>query len=78
MIIPSAQWADDAGVTPIAVGDARELVTLFSRLTGEMTSTAVGGTAWRNDNVEIKYILREVARPVDTGAVSLLQVTLPS
>lgn len=65
-------------ITPIAVGDGRELVTKFERASGELASTNVGGSAWRNDNVEIRYILRANYVAVDTGAMKLLKVTLPA
>lgn len=77
--VPSAQWAntDTNTKTRIAVGDLAELVTFFRRAAGEMTSTNIGGSAWRNDNVEIKYIMRCNPVAVDTAAVKLLSVTLP-
>lgn len=64
--------------TPILVGDGNDLLTLFKRMTGEMSTTNIGGTAWRNDNTEIKYIMRQVAKEVDSGAMKLLKVTLPT
>jgi len=64
-------------ITPIAVGDGRELATMFQRVAGELSSTNIGGTAWRNDNVEIKYIKRCHVVSVDTAAMKLLKVTLP-
>jgi len=64
-------------ITPILVGDGTELATMFQRAAGEMSTTNIGGTAWRNDNTEIKYVLREVAKQVDSGAMKLLKVTLP-
>lgn len=63
--------------TPIAVGDGRELVTKFAREAGELAMTDVGGTAWRNDNIEVRYIMRCHDVVVDTGAMKLLKVTLP-
>lgn len=64
--------------TPILVGDGNEIVTLFRRMAGEMSTTNIGGTAWRNDNTEIKYIMRCDAEQVDAAAMKLLKVTLPS
>ncbi len=64
-------------ITPILVGDGRELVTMFKRMAGEMSTTNIGGTAWRNDNTEIKYVMRCNAKAVDTAAMKLLKVTLP-
>ena len=65
-------------ITPIAVGDGRELATMFQRVAGELSSTNIGGTAWRNDNVEIKYIKRCHVVSVDTAAMKYLKVTLPA
>ena len=65
-------------LTPIAVGDGRELATMFQRVAGELSSTNIGGTAWRNDNVEIKYIKRCHVVEVDTAAMKYLKVTLPA
>ena len=65
-------------ITPILVGDGNDLLTLFKRMAGEMSTTNIGGEAWRNDNTEIKYVLRQVAKQVDSGAMKLLKVTLPS
>lgn len=65
-------------ITPILVGDGNDLMTLFKRMAGEMSTTNIGGTAWRNDNTEIKYIMRQVAKQVDSAAMKLLKVTLPA
>jgi HK97 family phage major capsid protein len=77
--VPTAQWGDTNTNTKtrIAVGDMAELISFFRRVAGEMSSTNIGGTAWRNDNVEIKYIMRADAVQVDAAAVKLLSVTLP-
>lgn len=81
-IVPlsDAQWAntDTNTKTRIAVGDGRELATMFQRAAGELSSTNIGGSAWRNDNVEIKYIKRCHVVAVDTAAMKLLSVTLPA
>ena len=69
--------SDGGTFARIAVGDGRELVTLFRRMAGELAVTTIGGTAWRNDNTEVRYILREVAKKVDADAMALLKVTVP-
>jgi HK97 family phage major capsid protein len=80
VVVPTAQWANVGGPpatdTYIAVGDGRELVMLFDRQPGELASTGVGGSAWRNNNTEIRYIMRLDVQAVDTAAVVLLQVPL--
>lgn len=65
-------------ITPIGVGDGNELITMFQRVAGELSSTNIGGSAWRNDNVEVKYIMRHHVVSVDTAAMKLLKVTLPA
>jgi HK97 family phage major capsid protein len=78
VVVPTAQWANLAGParTRIAVGDGRELAMLFDRQPGELATTLVGGGAWRNNNTEIRYIMRADIQAVDTAAVSLLTVPL--
>jgi HK97 family phage major capsid protein len=78
--VPNAQQPDlsSGTITPFLIGDGKEAITVFRRLAGEMTSTNVGGEAWRNDNTEVKYILRQIAKLVDSGAMKLVKVTLPT
>jgi hypothetical protein len=51
---------------------------MFQQEAGELTSTDIGGSAWRNDNTEIKYIKRCHVVSVDTAAMKLLKVTMPA
>ncbi len=78
VVIPNSQLAntDTNTKTYVAVGDGRELIKVFKRMAGEMTSTNIGGTAWRNDNTEVKYILRADVVDVDASGMVLLHVTL--
>lgn len=80
VVVPSAQWANLGGPpathTRIAVGDARELVMLFDRQPGELATTLVGGSAWRNNNTEVRYIMRLDAEQVDAASVVVLSVPL--
>jgi HK97 family phage major capsid protein len=81
VVVPDALWAnlvDGDTYTRIAVGDGREMVTMFRRMTGELASTTQGGDAWRANGTEVRYILREVAKTIDSGAMSLLKVKLPA
>lgn len=78
--LSDAQWPNLSTdtITPIAVGDGKELMTMFRRNAGEMSTTNIGGSAWRNDNTEIKYIMRADVQKVDAAAMALLKVTLPA
>jgi len=81
VVVPDALWAnlvDGDTYTRIAVGDGREMITMFRRMTGELASTTQGGDAWRTNGTEVRYILREVAKTIDSGAMSLLKVKLPA
>lgn len=78
--VADSQWANLG--TPdrarIAIGSGQEFATMFQRMTIEMATTTVGGTAWRNNNTELRAIVRKVAKRVDAGAMTVLAVTLPS
>jgi HK97 family phage major capsid protein len=78
-VLSDAQWPllTSSTYARIGVGDMRELVTFFRRSSGELASTTVGGTAWRNNNTEIRYIMRADVAQVDSGAMKLLKVTMP-
>jgi HK97 family phage major capsid protein len=79
VVVPTSQWADLTATarTRICVGDGHEMATFFKRAAMEMAATTVGGTAWRNNNTEVRAIMRAVAKTVDAGAMNLLTVTLP-
>ncbi len=62
----------------IAIGDGREYATLFKRAGFEFASTNVGGDAWRSNSTEVRGIARLDCQELDTGAMALLTVTLPS
>jgi HK97 family phage major capsid protein len=73
VVVPTAQMPDLAlNTAPIMVGDGRELITMFEKGTGEMTSTNVGGMAWRNNDTEIRYIMRRDVQVVDAAAAVLI------
>ncbi len=79
VVLSDAQWANLGTPTRarIAIGDGRQFATYFRRSALEMATTAIGGTAWRNNNTELRAILRAVAKTIDSGAMKLLAVTLP-
>jgi HK97 family phage major capsid protein len=78
--VPSSQWADLDGParTRIVIGDAREVVTLFRRQAMETDATNIGGNAWRDNNTEVRAIMRADVKSVDTSAAVVLAVQLPS
>lgn len=54
---------------PIYIGDYKEGVIKFDRQTYEITSTNVGGTAFRKDRTEMRVIEREQYKAWDSAAV---------
>lgn len=78
--VPTVQWADLTAParTRIVIGDARELVTFFRRSAMEMDSTNIGGNAWRDNNTEVRAIMRADPEKVDSSAAVVLSVTLPA
>jgi HK97 family phage major capsid protein len=80
VVIPTAQFADtDASTkTQIGIGDGREWLTFFRRLPFEMSATTIGGDAWRYNNTEVRGILRADAKVMDSGAMGLLHIALPT
>lgn len=77
--VSNRQWADtDTNTkTRIAIGDGTQFATLFRRAADELSSTNVGGDAWRKNQVEFRYITRLDPVVVDEDAMVLLSVTLP-
>lgn len=85
MLVPSQTvksrrlWPSTTGTeTPakthsrIVIGDGKSLITLFSRAGLEMMSTTIGGSAWANNNTEIRGIMRADCKQIDDGAVTAL------
>jgi HK97 family phage major capsid protein len=62
----------------IAIGDGREYMTIFRRNAFEFASTNVGGSAWRSNSTEVRGIARLDSAELDTGAMTVLKVTLPA
>lgn len=62
----------------IAIGAGDEFLTFFRRAAMEMSSTNIGGSAWRSNSTEVRGIMRADAAQVDANAMALLTVTLPS
>lgn len=69
-LIPNA--AD--GSLPIYVGDFKSAGTLFRRKALEFATTAIGGSAWRTNSVEVRGIARLDAKAVDKDAALYLQI----
>lgn len=80
VMLSDAHWANLA--TPararIAIGDGREYCTLFARDGFEFASTNIGGKAWRSNSTEVRGIARLDSAEMDTGAMTVLAVQLPS
>ena len=64
-------WANYEGESPFAIGSGMEFITLFRRQAFEFASTTIGGKAWRRNATEIRGIVRQVAKEVDSGAMVL-------
>lgn len=73
-LLPSVMGTETTPKTHsrIIIGDAKAAITLFSRAGLEMASTTVGGTAWANNNTEIRGIMRADCKATDDGAVVAL------
>lgn len=56
-------------LAPIYIGDFKQFATLFRRDPLEVGSTDIGGNAWRNDNTEVRGLIRLDAQVVDAAAV---------
>lgn len=69
-LLPSTVGEDTKTHSRIIIGDAAEAITLFTRSGLEMVSTTVGGSAWANNNTEIKGIMRADCKQIDDGAVT--------
>jgi len=75
--LSDAHWANVATPTRarIAIGDAREFITLFQSSGGyEFATTDTGGDAWRSNATEVRGIARLDAQKLDSGAMVLLRV----
>lgn len=60
----------------IVIGDGKSLITLFSRSGLEMMSTNIGGSAWANNNTEIRGIMRADCKQIDDGAVTAIDAVV--
>jgi HK97 family phage major capsid protein len=78
--LSDAHWANMTGPARarIAIGDAREFVALFRRSGLEFASTNIGGSAWRSNSTEVRGIARLDCETLDSDALTVLKVTLPS
>jgi HK97 family phage major capsid protein len=80
VVLSDTEWAntDTNTKTRIAIGGGREFITYFRRSTMELATTAIGGDAWRKNNTEVRGIMRADAKVADSGAMTVLSVTLPA
>lgn len=76
-LLPSYKVSTDTvNSAPLFIGDGTEFLTMFERAGMEMTSTTVGGSAWRTNNTEIRAIMREDIQQADDGAACSTTVQL--
>jgi HK97 family phage major capsid protein len=80
VVLSDAHWANMSGParSRIAIGSAAEYARLFSRAGFQFDTTNVGGSAWRSYSTEVRGIARMDVQEVDTGAMTVLKVTLPA
>lgn len=60
---------DGSGKAPMYIGNFKEYATLFTRQPLEITSTDVGGNAFRSNSIEVRGIARMSASVFDSAAV---------
>lgn len=80
VMLSDAHWPNLSGPARarIAIGDGRQYMALFERPGFEFSSTTVGGKAWRSNSTEVRGIARLDSAAFDTGAMTVLAVTLPA
>lgn len=81
VMLSNRLWPDYVGGdtkerSRIVIGDGAALVTIFSRAGLEMTSTTVGGSAWRTNNTEVRCIMRADTQQTDDGAAASISAVL--
>ena len=68
---------DDAVTTaPIYIGDGKQYATLFERAPMEVLSTNIGGNAFTNDTIEIRFLTRMGVSAFDTAAMKMGKLTV--
>jgi HK97 family phage major capsid protein len=76
VFLSDAHWGNVSGKSRIAIGDGRSFMTIFRRAGYEFSSTNIGGKAWRSNSTEVRGIARLDSAAMDTGAMTVLKVTL--
>ena len=80
VVLSNAQLpTDTTGTDPVAdcfIGEGYEFGTLFVREGFEVTSTDIGGNAWRSDSTEIRGICRMGFSKFDAAAMARRSVTM--
>ena len=69
---------DNATVVPVYCGDLKEAVTLFDRKVISLDISTTAGDLWVKDKTGLKVRDRFDVQPVDTGAVVLGKITIPT
>lgn len=63
---------------PIYIGDFKQYATLFKRQPLELTSTDIGGTAFRTNSIEVRCIARMGASVFDSAAAVRKEIFIPA
>ncbi len=63
------------GGSPVYIGDFAAAMTLFDRQVMELTTTNIGGKAWRTNSTEARAIMRLDLRQMDSEAVKRLNLS---
>lgn len=72
------ETGDNATVVPVYCGDLKEAVTLFDREVISLDISTTAGDLWVKDKTGLKVRDRFDVQPVDTGAVVLGKITIPT
>ena len=72
------ETAEGSTVVPVYCGDLKEAVTLFDRRVISLDISRVAGDLWEKDKTGLKVRDRFDVQPVDTEAVVLGKITIPT
>ena len=67
---------DAVTTAPIYIGDSRQDATLFERAPMEVLSTNIGGNAFTNDTIEIRFLKRMGVSAFDAAAMKMGKLTV--
>lgn len=67
-LMPNVTGSDTKERAMVYIADGKSLVTMFARSSLEMASTNIGGSAWANNNTEVRGITRLDVEETDSDA----------